>query len=273
MVKLSVVVVSKNAEKHIQRAIDSLSSQTFKDFETIFIDSVSTDKTLDIINSCTLTKKVISEKDEGIYDAMNKGIMNSSGEVIYFLNTDDYLADEHVFEKIIPLFEDNVALVHGSTLVDYNGKLIDYYFDFNEKNLRDGVFPSQQCTFFSKDILIKLSGFTTKYRLAGDFELMCRIFLFINTNRYYVRESRFKVAYLTPGGASAIGNTGEKELSAVIKEYYGYYYWFIWLFPKRVKTFFRNILIALNIIGLYRSTIGKNAMGKKGVVLNAKKND
>lgn len=273
MVKLSVIVVSKNAEKHIQRAIDSLESQTFKGFEVIFIDAVSTDKTLDIINKCKLSKKVISEKDEGIYDAMNKGIFNSSGEIIYFLNTDDYLATEHIFEKIVPLFEENVALVHGSTLVDYKGKIIDYYFDFNEKNLKDGVFPSQQCTFYNKDLLIKLSGFTTKYKLAGDFELFCRIYLFINTNKYFIRESRVGIAYLTPGGASAIGNTGEKELSAVIKDYFGYYYWFIWLFPKRVKTFFRKILIALNLIGWYRSTVGKNAMGKKGVVLNVKKND
>ena len=67
---------------------------------------------------------------------MNKGINNSSGEIIYFLNTDDYLADKNVFEMIVPLFEENVALVHGSTLVDYNGKIIDYYFDFSEKNLK-----------------------------------------------------------------------------------------------------------------------------------------
>ena len=268
MVKLSVIVVSKNAEDHIQRAIDSLESQTFKDFEVIFIDAVSTDKTLNIINKCKLIKKVISERDEGIYDAMNKGVLRASGEIIYFLNTDDYLANKYIFEKIVPLFEENVVLVHGSTLVDYNGKTIDYYFDFTEKNLKTGTFPSQQCTFYNKNILTMLNGFTIKYKLAGDFELFCRLYLFININKYFIRESKMGIAYLTPGGASSIGNTGEKELSSVIKEYYGYYYWFTWLFPKRAKTFFRKILMALNLLNWYRSTIGKNAMSKKGVVLN-----
>jgi glycosyltransferase len=269
MVKLSVVVVSRNAEDHIQRAIDSLETQTFKDFETIFIDSVSTDNTIKIIKKSKLRKKIICEKDEGIYDGMNKGLFNSSGDIVYFLNTDDYLADNDVFRKMLFLFDDKTIIFHGSTLVDYKGRLIDYYFDFTEKNLKKGIFPSQQCTFYNRKLITKLGGFTTKYKLAGDFDLFCKIWLSMS-NGYFIKETRFQVAHLTPGGASGRGNLGEIELSTVIKDYFGYYHWFVWLFPKRVKTFFRNILIKANLIEWYRSTIGKNDMDKMGVVLHDK---
>ena len=253
--------MSMNSEKHIQRAISSLESQTFKDFEVVFIDAVSKDKTLDIINASNLNKVVISEKDKGIYDAMNKGVNNSSGEVIYFLNTDDYVSNEFVFEKAMKAFKEDTALMHGSTSVHRDGKTIDYFFKFNIDNLVAGKFPAQQCIFYSKDMLKELGLFNIKYRLAADFDMLCRINVFVKEHECSVVELPFSIGYLTPGGASAVGNLGEIELSSVIREYYGDIPYVCWLFPKRIKTFFRNILAKTNTLEWYRTNISK----KRGI--------
>lgn len=257
MVKLSVVMVSKNAEKNIQHAIDSLEKQTYKDFEVVFIDSISTDKTIDIINACHLNKKVICEKDKGIYDGMNKGVLNSSGEIIYFLNTDDYLYNEYVFEKFIPLFKEDIILVHGATRVHYKDRERSYFFNLNDNNLRKGTFPAQQCMFFKKSILLELK-LNKEYRLASDFELFCKINNYIKGTSYKIKEINTDVCFLTPGGASSMGDIGGYELGNVIMKFYGFKAYAIWRYPKLVKNFIRNILIKTKTIDFYRSIFKPN---------------
>jgi glycosyltransferase involved in cell wall biosynthesis len=119
--KVSIITVSYNAETFIDAAIRSVVSQTYDNIEHIIVDGASTDGTLAIIKRYKdRISKIISEKDAGIYDAMNKGIRHATGDVIYFLNADDRLYDEKVIEDVVREFEADtqVGLVLGQTQLE-----------------------------------------------------------------------------------------------------------------------------------------------------------
>ena len=99
MVKISIITICYNSQKSIFNTLDSIKSQSYKNFEHIVIDGGSTDNTLEIINRVNITNKIFSEKDKGIYDAFNKGIFNSTGEIIGFLNADDIFYDSDSLKK------------------------------------------------------------------------------------------------------------------------------------------------------------------------------
>ena len=90
MAKISIITICYNSELTISGTLKSIKNQSFKDFEHIVIDGGSTDKTISIIEKENISDKVISEKDSGIYDAFNKGIINSKGDIIGFLNSGRY---------------------------------------------------------------------------------------------------------------------------------------------------------------------------------------
>lgn len=106
MLKVSVITACFNSEKTIEDTILSVLHQTYKNIEYIIIDGASADSTLEIIQKYRdRIACVMSEKDKGIYDAMNKGIKRSSGDIIALLNSDDFYKDEFVVEKVVHEFE------------------------------------------------------------------------------------------------------------------------------------------------------------------------
>src|SRR3989338_1857456 len=116
LLKFSVITVCFNAAQTIERAMRSVCSQTYPHIEYIIVDWASTDKTLEIVDKYAgRVNKLISEKDNGIYDAMNKGIKTSTGDILYFLNADDYFCDDNVLEDIAQAFEEDSSrmLVYG----------------------------------------------------------------------------------------------------------------------------------------------------------------
>jgi len=123
--KISVVTPTFNSEKTIAGNIQSIISQAYKDFEHIIIDNLSTDKTIELAKNYYLSAGmidrliIISEKDNGISDAFNKGIKTASGEIIAILNSDDVYFNNRVFEKVAALFEDKeILFVHGDIYFD-----------------------------------------------------------------------------------------------------------------------------------------------------------
>ena len=113
--KVSIITVVWNNKNTIKDAIDSVLNQTYKDIEYIIIDGASTDGTVEIVQSYGgKVSKFVSEPDKGLYNAMNKGVALSTGDVVGILNSDDFYIDEFVIEKVVKEFEEkNVDSVYA----------------------------------------------------------------------------------------------------------------------------------------------------------------
>jgi glycosyltransferase involved in cell wall biosynthesis len=177
---LSIVTVCYQAENLLAETLNSVMSQTFQSFELVIVDGGSSDKTVSIAEQYhSKIGTLISEKDKGIYDAMNKGIQLAKGDWIYFLNAGDCLYDnqvlEHVFGQTIP---EHVGLIYGKiktvnepTGVDYVwGKSVsmsDFYFRYP---------INHQASFARKNAFESIGSFNTRYRLSADNEWFVRFF-------------------------------------------------------------------------------------------------
>ena len=113
---ISLVSISYNSENTISKTFQSVKSQSYNQYEYLLIDGGSIDKTLAIANKQNHISKIVSEPDKGIYDALNKGIKNSTGEIIGFLNSDDTFFDEKSLEHIYNAFDDNTECVFGDLI-------------------------------------------------------------------------------------------------------------------------------------------------------------
>lgn len=180
--KISIITVCFNSAETIRDTIESILFQSYKNIEYIIIDGGSKDKTLEIVNDyADKIHKIISEPDEGIYDAMNKGLALATGEVVGFLNSDDFYADSSVVEQIVDVFQDQAKAfdVCFSDLVyvsSDNKRIVRYW---QSKPFTKGAFalgwcPAHPTFYVRKSIVDKYGYFDPSYRLAADAEFMMR---------------------------------------------------------------------------------------------------
>lgn len=177
--KISVITVCFDSVKTIERAIKSVISQSYPELEYIIIDGGSTDGTVSIIKRYEpYISYWVSERDNGIYDAMNKGIAKATGEIIAFLNSDDWY-EESALEKAADYFKRfrSVALA-GKINVLQKGRWEEYRGSFDEidENIRIGMTYRHPATFVSRELFDRFGGFDTRYKIAADYEWMLRIY-------------------------------------------------------------------------------------------------
>jgi len=182
-IKVTIVTVSYNSMATIADTIRSVSSQTYKNIEHIIVDGASTDGTVEIVNSFgSKVSKFITEPDNGIYQAMNKGIRLATGDVIGILNSDDFLCDNHIIETLVNTFkESNADVIYGD--VRYINprkpeKTVRYYSSkkFNPMKFKYGFIPAHP-SVYAKRNLYEISGlFKEDYIIAADYELLIRFF-------------------------------------------------------------------------------------------------
>lgn len=188
--KITIVTVSRNSEKTIEDTIRSVEVQTYKDVEHIIVDGESTDGTMEIVKKHShAIAKCISEKDAGIYDAMNKGINLSTGEIIGILNSDDMLQDSKSLQRVADGFKlnDADAVIADIVMVDpINLQKIKRYYRSNRftiKLFQYGMMPPHPSFFVKRQCYVQYGGYRTNYRIAADFELLLR-FLAVHKIKY-----------------------------------------------------------------------------------------
>lgn len=180
--KISVVTVSYNSENTIEDTLRSVASQDYPEVEHILIDGASTDRTLEIAN--TFKKDIdqlVSEKDTGIYNAINKGIGITKGEIIGILNSDDIYANSEILSKVAKAFERyECDAVYGNLVyVDrFNKeKIIRKWIagEYQEGKFLDGWMPPHPTFFLKKSCYQKYGMYFEKFKLSSDYELMLRM--------------------------------------------------------------------------------------------------
>jgi len=205
-IKVSIITVVWNGEKTIKDTIESVLSQTYSDIEYILIDGCSTDKTVEIINDYEQKiSKFISEPDNGIYDAMNKGIDMATGDIVGILNSDDFYIDELTIGKVVKEFEEKLVDSVYADLVyikpENLNKTVRYYDSsiFNPSKFAYGLMPAHPTFFVKREIYKKYGMFRTDLKVAADFDILAR-FLYIHKISYsYINEVLVK---MRTGGVS-----------------------------------------------------------------------
>lgn len=177
MNKISIITVCLNSSKTIEQTICSVLNQSYKNIEYIIIDGLSTDGTQEIIEKYVDNLAYyISEKDEGLYDAMNKGINKATGDIIGIINSDDWYEDG-IFERVNQCFEENpIDVLYGKVYYHEEGKEKSLCGQNDISGLIYGNCVYHPSVFVKKEIYDTYGGFVTSYRVLADYELMLRLY-------------------------------------------------------------------------------------------------
>lgn len=215
MMRISVITISYNSGKSIRKTFDSVKNQSLKDYEYLLIDGGSTDKTLSIAGKYDHITKIISEPDNGIYDALNKGIKNSSGDIIGFLNSDDSFHTENSLKIILKAFDENTDCVFGDLIYTDSEEKIKRVWkgsEFKKGSFKRGWMPAHPTFYCRRSVYEKLGFYNVYYKIAGDFELMLRFFEKHNIRSKYIPHT---LVNMKVGGTS---NSGIKSKIDILKE-------------------------------------------------------
>lgn len=204
--KVSIITVTHNSARFLQDCIDSVISQTYTDIEHVVVDGASSDGTVDIIKkNNNHIAKWVSEKDNGMYDAINKGMQMATGDVIGILNSDDMLASAGVIEQIVTYFKEHtVDSVYGDLVyIDQRNtkKIIRYWkgLSYNRFRFNYGWMPAHPTFYIRKELLSDLGGYESHYFTAADYEFMAR---YLYKYRISAKYLPLLIVKMRVGGAS-----------------------------------------------------------------------
>lgn len=203
--KVSIITVTYNSAATLMDTLESVKSQDYPHIEHILVDGASKDDTVKIIQAYHHVAKYVSEKDRGLYDAINKGIMMSTGDVVGILNSDDFFPHKQVISNMVKCFEEHdtdsvfgdIAFVRPENLQ----KVIRLYSSkkFNPKKFKYGYMPAHPSFYVKRKFYEEYGLYKINYKIAADYELLMR---FMHSNELkYVYHPEVMV-YMRTGGVS-----------------------------------------------------------------------
>lgn len=196
---LSIILPTFNSNNVIVNALTSIISQSFKNFEVIVIDNVSTDGTVEKVKDLFYNERIhiLSEKDSGIYDAMNKGISLAKGEWLYFMGADDVFDNEHVLETVAQNLSDHVDILYGDVMWMPDNIKEEGVWNYQQL-LNQNI--NHQRIFYRRALFPLLGEYKLEYKVAADYELNIRLFCNDSVAKKYIPVT---IAHYNSDGFSA----------------------------------------------------------------------
>ena len=218
--KISVITVTWNSSATLEDTMRSVLAQSYLDIEHIIVDGASTDGTMNIVKRLEPEYNgrlhYISEKDKGLYDAINKGIAMASGDIVGILNSDDFFTDNDVLAKVAETFgkEKELDAVYGDihfVRADDLHKCVRYYSSkhFKRKFMRMGFMPAHPSFYCRKSDYEKYGDYNTSYKIAADFECLLRL-IFIR--KIHIKYLPMDFVTMRTGGVSTSGWKSHKRI-------------------------------------------------------------
>jgi len=218
VIKFSIITVCKNNDNTIGRTLCSVINQKYVHYEHIIIDGKSTDRTFDIINKYNNNNMiVISESDRGIADAFNKGLLRATGDIVGFLNSDDWYANDGVLKLINDMYSgENTVLCGSVDMYTSDNKYIKKRESYPSK-IRHGMYIQHPASFVPLKLIRKVGLFDHKYKIAMDFDYFTRL-MFCGAE--FKKISQVITCMQTGGVSSNILHAIKEDLS-IKNKYYG----------------------------------------------------
>lgn len=211
--KISLITATYNSAETVRDTLQSVLNQTFKDIDYIIIDGNSKDNTMDIVKEFEPKfegrLRWVSEKDKGIYDAMNKGVRMAQGDIVGILNSDDFFASNDVLEKVNAAFTENPAIdgVYADVrYVDWNdtGKTVRMFSgkDFTREKLCWGKMPPHPSFYVKRECYDKFGLYSLNYPICADYDMFVKMIWIGNINTLYINDV---FVNMRSGGTSSNG--------------------------------------------------------------------
>lgn len=214
--KISILTATYRCEDTIADCLRSVAAQTHPAVEHLVIDGASTDGTLAIIERHRdRVAQVISERDDGLYDALNKGLVLCSGDVVGFLHADDVYADGRVLERIAAAFDDPAVMAcYGDLLYvrrQDTDSVVRYWRagEFAPRKLRYGWMPPHPTFFARRSLYQRFGSFDTDFRIAADYESLLRMLTGLEGKVAYLPEVLVRMR---------LGGTSNRSLGQIIRK-------------------------------------------------------
>lgn len=213
--KISIITATWNSGTTLRDTLESVLSQSYKNFEHIIVDGLSSDDTLNLIHEFEPRYngklRVVSEKDKGLYDAMNKGIAMATGEVIGILNSDDFYTSTDVLQRIVDEIVDVDAVYGDIHYVNSTNlsKCVRYYSSkgFKRWKMRLGFMPAHPSFYCRRTIYTRYGLFDLNFKVSADFEQLLRL---IYINKITLKYLPLDFVTMRTGGASSSGIQSHK---------------------------------------------------------------
>ena len=221
--KVSIITATYNSAATLATCMTSVVNQTYNNIEYIIIDGGSTDGTIPMVTKLGEDHPNISfrsEPDKGIYDALNKGIAQATGDIIGFVHSDDFLADPTIIADIVATFErEQVDGVYGNlhyVALEATDKVIRNWVseNYHPRLLKKGWMPAHPTLYLKRKLYQDYGSFNLSYKIAADYDFILRIFADTNLRFYYLAKTIVKMRI---GGAS---NRSLKNIVLKTKEDY-----------------------------------------------------
>jgi glycosyltransferase len=199
MLKVTIITATYNSGKTIGDTLAAIAAQDYPNIEHLIIDGQSTDNTLNIVADYPHVAKVISEKDQGIYDAMNKGINLATGDIIGLLNSDDFYVSTDVVSKVVERMQaEKTSSLYGDLVYvhpNQTQKILRTWIagKFRKVKFMYGWMPPHPTFFVRREIYARLGQFTIKLKSAADYELMLRFLFKENISVSYLPQVMVKM--------------------------------------------------------------------------------
>lgn len=249
---ISIITTVYNSLDSLNRSVKSVLNQTYSNIEYIIIDANSDDGSKEFLQKISLKHndkiKFFSEKDQGIYDGLNKGLSKVTGDIIGFLHADDFFSDKFVLEKVVSnIVNNNVDAIYGNLKYFKQTNEIKIYRNWKSKSysyssLLFGWMPAHPTFFAKRNVYDELGKFNIKYKISGDYDFMLRFFL---SKKFKILHLNEYLVYMKVGGAS--NGSLYKQLSKSKEDYliikennFGSIFTIIFKILRKIKQFIIN---------------------------------
>jgi glycosyltransferase involved in cell wall biosynthesis len=262
MVKITIITTAYNSSKTIRDTLESVRIQTYPNIEHIVIDGGSKDETMAIVRKFSHVAQVVSERDKGVYDAMNKGIKLATGDVIGFLNSDDIFADNRVVERIANVFELKTVDSVYSDLDFFEGDPTNVVRSWvsglaKRRRFLFGWMPPHPTFYAKRTVYDRFGSFDLSFKQAADYELMLRMLYRHGITTHYLQgiSVKMRVGGLSNASFKNRWAAHREDAYAWHKNRIKPYFFTVWMKPLAKLEQFKSMYRTLRVFKQKAGTI------------------